>query len=223
MILLSYYETDGASLKNMDLATVLGGTRGEMVSLVRQGVDTVTDLARRLGVSENAVRQHLLALERDGVVQAAGQRPSSRRPAQTYRLTDSAEAFYAVAYQPVLAELGRVVSEERSPQEAEAMFASIADALTVPSTAGRLEDRIEDAAKTLRALGAVISIEPDRDGSVVLSGVRCPLASLVSECPQACALGVALVARITQASVSERCQRVPYPACRFHVRKGEAA
>jgi predicted ArsR family transcriptional regulator len=207
----------------MDLATVLGGTRGEIVSLVRQRVDTVTDLARRLSISENAVRQHLLALERDGVLQAAGTRPSSRRPAQTYRLTDSAERFYARAYEPVLAELGRLLGAGQTPEEVEALFASVADGLAVPSPGARFEDRVQDAANALRSLGAVIAVEPASDGSVVLSGARCPLASLVSECPQACALGASLVAKITQAPVEEHCQHTPHPACRFHIRKTKAA
>ncbi|HET8984863.1 MAG TPA: helix-turn-helix domain-containing protein [Trueperaceae bacterium] len=55
---------------------------------------TLEQLATHLKVSRNAVRQHITALERDGLVTALGMRPGSRRPSRTYGLTDSgAEEF----------------------------------------------------------------------------------------------------------------------------------
>ena len=55
---------------------------------------TLEQLATHLGVSRNAVRQHVTALERDGLVTAQGMRAGSRRPSRTYGLTESgAEEF----------------------------------------------------------------------------------------------------------------------------------
>jgi len=47
-------------------------TRGRLLALLREGVWTVDDLAERLELTDNAVRFHLAALEREGGVAKAG-------------------------------------------------------------------------------------------------------------------------------------------------------
>lgn len=49
---------------------------------------TLDELAQRLGVTRNAVRQQVTTLERDGLVVHNGSRPSGRRPSRTYGLTE---------------------------------------------------------------------------------------------------------------------------------------
>jgi len=45
------------------------GTRGRLLTLLRQGQSTVDGLAEQLGLTDNAVRFHLDALERAGTVE----------------------------------------------------------------------------------------------------------------------------------------------------------
>ena len=61
-------------------------TRGRIVSLLRQRQRTVEELAAELGVTDNAIRAQLGALERDGLVRAAGSRkpPAAGKPAILY-------------------------------------------------------------------------------------------------------------------------------------------
>ena len=47
-------------------------TRGQLLALLRRANRTVEELADTLNVSENAVRVHLTALERDGLVRQRG-------------------------------------------------------------------------------------------------------------------------------------------------------
>ena len=49
-------------------------TRGQIVALLRQSAKTVDELARELGLTDNAVRLHLGTLEKDGVVRAGSVR-----------------------------------------------------------------------------------------------------------------------------------------------------
>ncbi|HZA91639.1 MAG TPA: winged helix-turn-helix domain-containing protein, partial [Gemmatimonadales bacterium] len=66
-------------------------TRGRVVTLLRDGHTTVEDLARALNLTDNAVRTHLSALERDGLVVQSGLRRGVGKPAYTYVLTPDAE------------------------------------------------------------------------------------------------------------------------------------
>ena len=43
-------------------------TRGQIVTLLRRALRTVDELAGELGLTDNAIRAHLAALERDGLV-----------------------------------------------------------------------------------------------------------------------------------------------------------
>ena len=44
-----------------------GSRRGEVVALLQKGIRTVSDLALQLRLTDNAVRSHLVALEREGL------------------------------------------------------------------------------------------------------------------------------------------------------------
>jgi predicted ArsR family transcriptional regulator len=50
---------------------------------------SVDRLTRQLGISRNAIYQHLIALERDGLIEKAATAQTGGRPSQTYRLTDA--------------------------------------------------------------------------------------------------------------------------------------
>src|SRR5689334_8947424 len=84
-----------------------GPTRGQVLALLRRGAMTVDELASAIGITDNAVRLHLTALERDGLVRAEGVRRegSVGKPATVYAITPDALAAFSKAYEPVLTTL----------------------------------------------------------------------------------------------------------------------
>src|SRR3954463_15079999 len=82
-------------------------TRGRILSLLRVAPRTVDELAGELKVTDNAVRQHLTGLERDGLVRGVGVRRSggAGKPATVYELHADAEPLLSRAYAPVLGTL----------------------------------------------------------------------------------------------------------------------
>src|SRR5690349_54699 len=86
-------------------------TRGRIILLLRGGERTVNDLARALGLSDNAVRAHLDRLERDGLVRPSGTRPGPRKPHITYGLTPEAERLFPKMYGPTLRQFLDVLGE----------------------------------------------------------------------------------------------------------------
>ena len=73
-------------------------TRGQILVLLRRGTETVNDLAAALGLTDNAVRAHLTALERDGLARRSGTRRGSRKPTVTYALSAEAEQLFPKEY-----------------------------------------------------------------------------------------------------------------------------
>ena len=54
-------------------------TRGQIVTILRASPCTVEELAGKLELTNNAVRAHLLTLERDGLVRQSGLRRGPRK------------------------------------------------------------------------------------------------------------------------------------------------
>src|SRR5436190_20602617 len=75
-----------------------GSTRGRIVTLLRGTTKTVNDLAEELELTDNAVRTHLLSLERDGIIKQSGIQRGTRKPHFAYELTDEAEHLFPKAY-----------------------------------------------------------------------------------------------------------------------------
>src|SRR4051812_9605396 len=84
---------------------LLGSTRGRIITLLRRGERTVNELADALGLTDNAVRTHLAALERDGLAALRGVRRGIGKPAHVYALTPEAESLFPGAYAAVLSTL----------------------------------------------------------------------------------------------------------------------
>src|SRR5688500_3300358 len=101
---------------------VLSTTRGRVLTLLRRGPRTVGELAEALDLTDNGVRLHLGALERDGLVEQEGARRGRSRPSYVYRLTHEAEALFPKAYATVLAEVLGYVRDERGVAELEAFL-----------------------------------------------------------------------------------------------------
>jgi predicted ArsR family transcriptional regulator len=68
-----------------------GGTRRQIIDLLRRSAMTVNQLASRLGLTHNAIRSHLSALQREGLVREGGLQRGVSRPAVVYELAPGAE------------------------------------------------------------------------------------------------------------------------------------
>ena len=193
----------------------LTSTRGRVVSLVRRGRRTVDELAGTLGLTDNAVRAHLAALERDGLVKQGVVRRGAGKPAYTYDLTPDAERLFPKAYGPVLRQVLDVLGERLPPIELEAALREAGRRIgAAHPAAGDRRARIEHALAVLEELGGLAELEDSADG-VVIRGYDCPLAAAVPGHPEICRLAEALLTEVVGAPVVECCERGAAPRCRF--------
>src|SRR5215468_5260349 len=91
-------------------------TRGRIVSLLRGESRTVNELAEELDLTDNAVRAHLLTLERDGLVKQGGTQRGHRKPHFAYELTTEAESLFPKSYDTVLKALLSVLKERMTSE-----------------------------------------------------------------------------------------------------------
>jgi predicted ArsR family transcriptional regulator len=198
----------------------LMSTRGLIVAELRRGSRTVEELRTGLGITDNAVRAHLSALERDGMVHQASSRPSGRRPSILYELTEAAERSFSSAYLPVLTRLVDALSERMPTDELEILLRHVGERLAKeqPALSGSLRERAEGAASVLTGLGGLAEVEED-DDKITIRGFSCPLADAVRSHPATCHAARGLVSELVGAPVREACDKGARPRCRFEIDK----
>jgi predicted ArsR family transcriptional regulator len=192
-------------------------TKGQVVALLRRGVATVEELARALGLTDNAVRSHLAALERDGMVAQSGVRRGAGKPAYTYALTADAERLFPKAYGALLGLMLDVLSERLAPDTLDDLLREMGHRLAggqAPST-GDLRTRVDGAVALLGELGGLAEVK-EQDGGYVIRGCSCPLAAAVTGHPETCLLAEALLADVIGAPVRQTCDTQGLQ-CRFEV------
>ena len=194
-------------------------TRGQIVTILRSSPCTVEELAGKLDLTDNAVRAHLLTLERDGLVRQSGLRRGPRKPHFTYVLTPESDALFPKAYDALLNQLIAVLKNRLDPPEIEDVLREVGRAVAAGAPAGQnqsLEGRVQTALSVLEAIGGSAEVEQQND-KFVIRGNGCPLAAAVSVHPEVCRLAETLVAEIVKAPVHEHCNRDGRPNCRFEI------
>ncbi|HJP91616.1 MAG TPA: ArsR family transcriptional regulator [Pyrinomonadaceae bacterium] len=195
-------------------------SRGRIVTLMRGKTRTVNELAEELELTDNAVRAHLLSLERDGLIRQSGVQRGTRKPHFSYELTDDAEKLFPKAYDALLNQLIAVLKGRLTPGELEEILRQVGRSLARTQPTGKvngdLENRLSNALTALEALGGAARIEKN-EGRLVISSEGCPLAAAVSEHPEVCGLAETLMSEIIGVKVQERCDRKGSPRCRFEV------
>jgi predicted ArsR family transcriptional regulator len=193
-------------------------TRGKIVTLLRRSSRTVEELAEALDLTDNAVRAHLVALERDGLVQQRGLRRSSSKPAYIYDLAQAAEDLFPKAYGQVLDQFLKVLHELMTPEGVEVVMRTTGRRLAaqwrIPS--GELRERLEAAVAILNELGGLAELE-QQNGTYTIRGYSCPLATAVLGHPEVCCLASSLLAELVGVPVQELCERGEKVSCRFVV------
>lgn len=205
-------------MANSWIRRLLAGTRGRILAELRRSPATVSELTQRLAISANAVRSHLAALERDGVVVLEPlQRQSVGKPAFQYRLTSEAQSLTPKAYDTML-DVVLTSARERAGADGYAqILKSAADRLAGHELVegASFDARLADAKALLAKVGADVEIE--RSGNKVrLRGADCPLASMVATHPELCGVLADVIARRLGVAVSDCCDRSgTLPRCCF--------
>ena len=194
-------------------------TKGKVLALLRRGSRTIDELASALGVTDNAIRIHIAALERDGIVRQRGVRPTGGKPAYAYEVLPEAERLFTKAYIPVLTQLVAVLEERMTPAELEDLLKDVGRRLAAARgpVSGDLRARMEAAATVMTELGGVVDVVEGPDGTLALRGFSCPLADAVRAHPATCRAAESLVASVAGANVRERCDKGDRPQCCFEV------
>src|SRR6516225_6310273 len=101
-------------------------TRMEVLELLRRkGRCSAETIASDLGVTPNAVRQHLTNLERDGLVVSQPERSGRGRPSLLFGLTERADAVFPKRYGQLATMVLQEVQDMGGPDALDDIFARV--------------------------------------------------------------------------------------------------
>jgi predicted ArsR family transcriptional regulator len=196
-------------------------SRGEILRLLRRAPRSVNDLAKMLGVTDNAVRSILARLERNQLVRKSVKRPGFRKPESMYDITPDAERLFARAYAPVLQTLLAVLEAHSGEKDLMIQLREVGRRLAAPylplMKGLSLEQRIRKTVQVLEDFGGLAKAQQS-DNQLFVVGFGCPFSEVVTEHPRLCVVVQALVGELVGRTAKEQCDRSERPKCCFVIK-----
>lgn len=163
--------------------------RALLEALKRQGQARADDLADRLGITVSAVRQHLAALQADGLVVHTEVRVGPGRPPHNYRLSERGDELFPRRYASIVTDL-LVEAEAEDPALIDRLFER-RRVRRVERAKARLEgksfpDRVAELTRVLDEDGYLAEVVPQDDGSFRIVEHNCAILAVASQYGAAC-------------------------------------
>lgn len=193
-------------------------TRLHILSLLKKhGRMTSKQVGDIIGVTSMGARQHLTAMEKDGLVASEFVRQKAGRPALYFNLTEKANNYFPQQYGPLAMDIlkgmenlqGRDVVKKVLEYRRDAMRKAYDTALN-KSGAGAipLKEKVEKLA-ALRDEDGFMSEMEERDGVLHLTEHNCPIQTIAMEYNEVCQHELELIKDVLNAKV----ERVEHMVC----------
>jgi predicted ArsR family transcriptional regulator len=176
--------------------------------LKTKGPQTAARIAKRLGVTPMAVRQHLAVLEGKKLVDFTEGRRKVGRPARLWRLTPNASDHFSDCHAELAVGMLQAIerafgdegidrlTEEWTRQQAESYRAR----MPAPNTP--LKERVATLARIRREEGYMAESRHNRDGTFALVENHCSISKAARICPKLCGSELALFRAVLGDGVS---------------------
>jgi len=196
----------------------LGRTQQDLLTALlyqSQGM-SIDELASQLSVTRTAIRQHLSALERDGLILRGETRPTGRRPEQLYQLSSRGKELFPRQYQLLANLLIAEVAQIMGPAELLRLMRVLgrklaADLETQPVNEERIVEHMNQ-------VGYEAEVFFRSGGEKEIVAHNCVFHQLAKAHPAVCELDLALIGALGGGQVQHReCMLRGAQVCRFHL------
>jgi DeoR family transcriptional regulator, suf operon transcriptional repressor len=205
------------------LASLPETRREILVLLKRTGHADTETIGGKLGITPSGTRQHMIALQGDGLVTHQNVRDGRGRPKHLYMLTPAGDAFFPRNYVDLTNELLQYVEDE-DPELLERIFdrrgqrrLERARARTVGLS---FHDTVKVVAEILDEDGYLADFEEQPDGTFLITEHNCAVLAVAQRYRHACSTELAfLQAILPNATVTRIAHRLNGAhVCSYEVR-----
>jgi predicted ArsR family transcriptional regulator len=202
---------------------IIGKRQKELMQLLLRNKPglTVDELAERLRITRNAVRQHLAALGAEGLVAVSATRPSGGRPQQLYSLTDKGKELFPRHYSWFARLIVEEIAREDGPaglrKRLAAMGAAVGEQLRAQHTGlGTRQQKVGKLAEVMDELGYNARVATASDRAPVIEADNCVFHELAMKNPDICQFDLAMMGTLTDSKVDhQECMARGGNICRF--------
>lgn len=196
-------------------------TRLKIITLLKKNeYMTVAELSRKTDITPMAVRQHLMALERNGMVKYEAKRNGIGRPVFIYRLTNKATDYFPKAYKRFMGEMFSLIEEthgnDRLVELLDMRYKKHLERLKpIVHQGGTLKERLEVLVKELNKEGCMVELHKAQD-AFTLNLHNCVLDGVAQRHRELCNFEKGLYSELLGTDVQLlQCQQDGAHACSF--------
>lgn len=175
----------------MNLMMEENSTRNTIINLLkRSGGMTIDELSRLVKITPMGIRQHLLSLEKKGIVHYITQKHGIGRPGFLYMLTEKAGRFFPKTYDSLAIDLLRELKQLDGQEKIERLLDSrkkrlIAACRQALSGTEPRAEALQKIKTVLEAEGHIIEISRE-NGHFLFMNYHCPIREVASEFQEIC-------------------------------------
>ena len=172
----------------------------------RKGRASAEAMASDLGVTPNAIRQHLTNLERDGFVVSHPERHARGRPSLFFSLTARADAVFPKRYGQLATMVLQEVQAMGGPEALDEVFARVA--ARHAEAVGREIEGLDFDEKLRRVVAWIgragtLAEQTEAEEGVRVTIHNCPFRNTALKFPQVCTITPQLISRLLDTAVSQ--------------------
>ena len=173
-----------------------------LLALKQEGPARIADLAIRLAMTGEAIRQHLILLESEGWIKKHSNRTASNgggRPSMYYRITTEGEHLFPKNYDSLTVEVLDTIAEQLGPEAINQILTTMTEARVrewEPRLQGlSLSERVE-ALKHIYAADDTFMNVDHTGGQLRLIEHNCPFLNVAKRRPVLCSVTVSVLTRL---------------------------
>ncbi len=189
-----------------------------LLTLKKKGSLSINGLSKEVNVTAMGVRQHLLILERKGIVEYVPKKHGKGRPGFFYHLTETADDLFPKTYLGFAIDILRCIEEIDGREKIDEIFRRRAEAMRddrmkLLSKKHELSDRLHALAEILQKDSCMVELEEDAK-YFNLKIFNCPISKISSRFNEACKYDYwALKELIGNGAMRKQCLSEGDPAC----------
>lgn len=181
--------------------------------LKTKGPQQASVLARKLGVTPMAVRQHLYQMQEEGQVEFSDERRKVGRPARIWQLTSGTSAHFPDSHGELAVGILQAASAAFGPggisklieERTRAQARSYARRITRDMD---LKQKVAELASIRKEEGYMAEHEPRPDGTQVLIENHCPICAAAQTCQDLCRGELKLLSKLLGPVAIERTEHI---------------
>ncbi|HXX57330.1 MAG TPA: ArsR family transcriptional regulator [Thermodesulfovibrionales bacterium] len=161
-----------------------------VLALKKKGNLSVDELSKEVKITPMGVRQHLLVLERNGMVEYITRKQGIGRPGFLYRLTSATDAFFPKTYEQFSLDLLRQIERADGRSKIEELLKArkdhiLAERLKTFTGKDSLAGRVSALVDMMHEAGGITELEEDETHYKVRQ-FNCPLSKIASQYKEVC-------------------------------------